>query len=163
MQDITAALGMTKGSVYYYFRNKQEILYFCQDHSLDRMIGEAARIERMKAPAGEKLAKLVDAQLRCMLDELDGAAAHLEVSALPADKLRRIVMKRDRYEAALRRVIEAGVRSRVFAPCDPKLAALAVLGAINWAAKWYRPDGPATVEQICASFRAILIKGLLKR
>ncbi len=161
MEEIAAALGMTKGNLYYYFKNKQEILYFCQDHSLDRMLGEAARIERMRARADEKLAMLIDAQLRCMLDELDGAAAHLEVSALPAAKLRRIVMKRDRYEAALRRVIESGVRTRVFAPCDPKLAALAVLGAINWAAKWYRPDGPATVDQISEAFCAILITGLI--
>ncbi len=163
MEDITAALGMTKGSVYYYFKNKQEILFFCQDHSLDRMLAGAARIERMKAPADEKLARLVDAQLRCMLDELDGAAAHLEVSALPPARLRRIIVKRDRYEAALRRVIASGVRTRVFSPCDPKLAALAVLGAINWAARWYRPDGPATVERISESFNALLIRGLLRR
>ena len=163
MTDISSALGMTKGNLYYYFRNKQEILYFCQDHSVDRMIEAAAAIGRRRAPADEKLARLIEAQLRCMLDELDGAAAHLEVSALPPDRLRRIVRKRDRYEEAVRRVIEAGVRSRVFAPCDPNLATLAVLGAVNWAAKWYRPDGPATVEEICGTFTSVLIRGLLRR
>lgn len=163
MEDISAALGMHKGNLYYYFRNKQDLLYFCQDHSLDRMLGEAARIEALRAPADTKLAKLIDAHLRCILDELDGAAAHLEVSALASAQLRRIVVKRDRYEAAIRRVVEAGVRSRVFGPCDPKLAALAILGALNWAAKWYRPEGPQSVDDISKTFSSILIRGLLKR
>jgi len=35
---------MAPGNLYYYFRNKQEILYFCQDYSLDRMLEEARRI-----------------------------------------------------------------------------------------------------------------------
>ena len=163
VEDIAAGLGMTKGNLYYYFKDKREILYFCQDHSADRMIEEAERIGRLRVPADEKLRRLIGAQLRCMLDELDGAAAHLEVSALPPARLDRILAKRDRYERAMRGIVEAGVRSRVFTPCDAKLAALAILGAVNWTAKWYRPDGPLTVEQISAEFGRILVQGLLRR
>jgi AcrR family transcriptional regulator len=163
MEDISASLGMTKGSLYYYFRNKQELLYFCQDHSLDVMLAAASQIARLRAPADEKLARVIRAHLDCILDELDGAGAHLEVGALPEERLRRIVEKRDRYEALVRGMIASGVRAGTFEDVDPKLAAMAVLGTLNWAAKWYRPEGPMRPEQISGEFARILVRGLLSR
>jgi len=160
MKEISEGLGMTQGSLYYYFKNKRDILRFCQTHSVERLLAEAGAVERLRIPADEKLRRLIGAHLRCTLDELEGAAAHLETTALPAGELRPIVAKRDRYEQAIRRIIEAGVRSKVFAPCDAKLAALAILGALNWTAKWHRPDGPLTVDQIAEGFGTLLINGL---
>ena len=160
VEDIAAGLGMTKGNLYYYFKNKQEILYFCQNHSVDRMIAEADRIERLRVPADEKLRRLIEAQLRCMLDELGGSAAHLEFHALPQRLLRRIIAKRDRYEAILRRIVDAGIRAQIFEPLDPKLVTLAILGAINWTIKWYRSGGPLGPKEIADTFSTLLIDGL---
>jgi AcrR family transcriptional regulator len=160
IRDIADALGMAPAALYYYFKNKDEILYFCQDYSLDRLIAEAKAIEARRAPADEKLRLMIEAQLRCMLDELAGSAAHLEFHSLPPRMLRRIIEKRDRYEAILRRIVEAGIRSRVFAPLDVKLVCLAILGAINWTIKWFRPGGPLGPAEIAATFSALLIDGL---
>jgi hypothetical protein len=96
-----------------------------------------------------------------MLEELDGALAHLEVDALP-DKLRlRIVKKRDAYEQAVRKLIASGVRAGTFRACDPTMIARAILGAVNWTARWYRPDGPQTPAEVASAFSDYLVKGLL--
>jgi TetR/AcrR family transcriptional regulator, cholesterol catabolism regulator len=160
MRDIAEAIGMAPGALYYYFESKDDLLYFCQDYSLDRLLEEAQAIEKKRVPADEKLQLLIGAQLRCMLDELAGSAAHLEFHALPDRLLRRIIAKRDRYEAILRRIVEAGIRSRVFAPLDAKLVCLAILGAINWTIKWYRPGGPLGPGEIAQTFSKLLIDGL---
>jgi len=160
MRDIAQSAELTPGALYYYFRNKQEILYFCQDYSLDRMIEEGALIRRLKGPPDAQLRRLILAQMTCMLDELRGSAAHAEFSALPPRLLRKVVLKRDKYERMMRAIVSRGVRTRVFRKCDPKLVTLAMLGAINWTIKWFRPDGARGADEIAREFADYLVRGL---
>ena len=162
VRDIARRLGMAPGNLYYYFRNKQEILYFCQDHSLDVLLRQARRIRRMPIAAEEKVRELVRSQVLCMLDELHGAAGHIEFHAIPPVRLRRIIAKRDAYERIVRGVVGDGVRSRRFAPCDPKLVTLAILGAVNWTARWYRAGGGLGAEAIAGAFSDYLVRGLMR-
>ena len=55
MAEISRALRMTKGSLYYYFRNKEEILYFCHDYSLDILLALLKEVEAEGRPPDEKL------------------------------------------------------------------------------------------------------------
>ena len=160
MRKIADALGLSQGSLYYYFQNKHEILYFCQNTSLQRMIEFAEEIRRLDVSEDEKLRQLIRAQMDCMLDALYGASAHIEFHTLPDRLLEDIIGKRDRYERIVRGIIRQGIRSGVFAPVDPKLIAFAILGAVNWTARWYRPEGGKRPEQIAESYAAYFVRGL---
>jgi AcrR family transcriptional regulator len=160
VRDIARRLSMTPGNLYYYFRNKQELLYFCQDYSLEVLLREARSVVRLRVPAEEKVRRLVRAQVLCMLDELSGSAGHIEFHAMPKGRLRRIIGRRDAYERMVREVVEEGVRSGRFAPCDPKLVTLAILGAVNWTARWYRVGGEQPPEAIAGAFADYLVRGL---
>ena len=46
-----------------------------------------------------------------------------------------------------------------FAPGDPKLLAFALLGAVNWIPRWFKPEGPATSQEIADRFADYLISG----
>jgi AcrR family transcriptional regulator len=162
MRDIAAAAQLSPGNLYYYFKSKAELLYFCQDHSVKRMLQAARDLESARLAPAARLRRLIVSHLSCMLDQLDGAAAHTEVDALPEPLRRRIVAGRDRYERAVRRIVAAGMRRGAFVRSDPALVTRALLGALNWTARWYRPDGklpPATVAQQFADY---LVRGLVK-
>src|SRR3989338_3265098 len=59
LEDVAAALGRTKGSLYYYFRSKEEILYFCQDHVLDGLLAAGRAAERNGRDPGAALERLL--------------------------------------------------------------------------------------------------------
>jgi hypothetical protein len=73
-----------------------------------------------------------------------------------------MIEKRDAYERAIRAIVEAGVKSREFARCDAALVTRAMLGAVNWTARWYRPEGPQTSAEIARGLSDYLVKGLRK-
>jgi AcrR family transcriptional regulator len=163
MEEIAERLDMGKGNLYYYFKNKQELLFFCQDHSLDRLIEAAAAARKSKAGEAGRLRQVVIDHVVCVLDELDGASAHTEVHVLPEELRRRIISKRDRYEALLRGLIVDGVRAGVFDTADPKMATLALLGALNGATRWYRPAGARNPRSIGEHFADLFLDGLRGR
>jgi AcrR family transcriptional regulator len=163
MRDIAEAAALSPANLYNYFRGKHEILFFCQDNSLDRMIAALEKARRLKTSAAARLRLVIISHLRCLLDEVEGSAAHLLTSALPPPEQRYLVKKRDRYEEGVRSLISAGVRSGEFATGDPALAARAMLGALNWSVQWFRPDGPQTATEIAEGLADYLIQGLLAK
>jgi AcrR family transcriptional regulator len=160
MREIAEEADLSPGNLYYYFRGKDELLYFCQDRTLEQMHTAVEAARATDAPVAEQLRSVLSAHLHCTLDELEGATAHLEVEALPEKLRRQIVDKRDGYERAVRSLVTKGVKRGEFAPCDPALVTRAMLGAVNWTARWYRPDGSQSVTQIAQSLSEYLVRGV---
>jgi AcrR family transcriptional regulator len=160
MRDIAAAAALSPANLYNYFQGKHDILFFCQDNSLDRMIAALDKARRMRASAAIKLRMVIVSHLRCVLDEVEGSAAHLLTTALPPRQQRYLVTKRDKYEGGVRHLIAAGMRSGEFAFCDPALAVRAILGSLNWSVQWFSPEGPLTAAEIAERFADYLIRGL---
>jgi AcrR family transcriptional regulator len=163
MQQIAEALRMQKGSLYYYFHSKAEILFEAHDRALDRMQRALDQVERDGQPAAEQLRELVRMHSCAMVDGFHGTALALELDALQPESRRRLIDKRDRYEEGLRRIIERGVRAGEFGPVDARLAGFALLGTINWMARWYRPGGGLDADRLGDVFASLFLEGLKRR
>ena len=162
MRDIADEADLSPGNLYYYFKGKDELLFFCQHRTLEQMHAAVEAARSTNAPVSEQLRSVLSAHLHCTLDELEGATAHLEVEALPEPLRGQIVEKRDAYERSVRALVSKGVKLGEFAPCDAALVTRAMLGAVNWTARWYRPDGPQTVAQIAQALPEYLVRGLAR-
>jgi AcrR family transcriptional regulator len=163
VEEIARALRMTKGSLYYHFRDKEEILFVLHDWSVDLLLEKLAEVEKEDAPPDAKLRRLVQAFVHMIIDELHGTALTMDLQALAPARLRRVIAKRDRFDRGLRRIVQEGMDEGVFARGDAKLAAFAVLGAVNWITRWYDPGGPKGSDEIGRAMAAMVLDGLRRR
>jgi AcrR family transcriptional regulator len=163
IQDISRELELTKGSLYYYFRDKEDILFECHERALDHILGIARDVRRRHPGPVEALRALIERHVDIMVHEFHGTALALEVGALTGTRLKTVVSRRDRYEGILRDILEQGVRSGAFRPVDVKLTSFAIFGAINWIAQWYREGGGMKSEDIGRFFADLYVRALERR
>jgi AcrR family transcriptional regulator len=160
VDQIARALNMAPGNLYYYFRNKEEILYVCHDYSLGLILKELREVEQSQLPPDRQIHRLIVAFVHLFIDVLHGTAWTLEVEALSPLLLKKVIAKRDRIDKGFRNILTDGMRSGLFARRDPKLAAFVIFGAINWIPRWYDPAGRATSHEIAQAFADYLVAGL---
>ncbi|HEV8241153.1 MAG TPA: TetR/AcrR family transcriptional regulator [Thermoanaerobaculia bacterium] len=161
MRDIAAAAGMAVGNLYYYFADKQALLAFCQEDALAGLLDLAARVGGEALPADQRLWLLVVGHMLRLHDATPGAIAHLDVDGLATAARDAVLAQRDAYEESFREVVRQGASEGLFRRVDPKLAALTMLGALNWTAQWYRPGGGRTARQLGEEMADLLVRGLL--
>jgi AcrR family transcriptional regulator len=161
MRDIAAELGMVVGNLYYYFRDKQELLAFVQEDALAGLFALAERVQALDLPPAGRLYLLVAGHVLRLNEGTPGSLAHLEVEALDERARRAVQARRDAYERVFRDLIEEGIAAGSFRPLDAKVAALAILGAINWTVKWFRPGGGKRAAEIGGESAELLVRGLL--
>ena len=163
MRDIADAADLSPANLYHYFDGKHELLFYCQDRALDRMLAAVASARRTAPSATERLRLVLTAHLRTLLDDVEGATAHLQIESLPPALRKAIVKKRDRYEQALRRLIAEGIRSGELVDLDPAIVARGMLGAMNWTVTWFHPDGADTAAAVGDVISRFLVRGIAIR
>jgi TetR/AcrR family transcriptional regulator len=160
VERVASAVPMKKGNLYHYFKDKEAILFACHEYSLDRLLELLEDVEAAPRPADEKLRRLIVASVHTSLDELHGTALFLDLEALTPAHRRAVVLRRDRFDHGLRRIVAEGVANGTFGRIDPKLLSFAILGAVNWIPRWFDPSGPASSDDVARGFADYLIAGL---
>jgi AcrR family transcriptional regulator len=118
------------------------------------------RVRASHLPPDEALRRIVVEHARVMVDKFHGTALALQFDALDPKRRAAVVAARDTYERSVRDVIADGIAKKVFRPVDPKLATFAILGAINWLARWYRAGGGASADEVGEAFADLFLEGV---
>jgi AcrR family transcriptional regulator len=160
MRDIATELNMAVGNLYYYFKDKEALLAFVQEDTLEALLELADRVRNQKLRANGRLFMLIEEHVVLLNEEIPGSLAHLEVEALTEPWRRRVQDRRDAYERAFREILEEGMATGIFRQTDPKVSAMAILGAVNWTVKWFRPDGGKTAREIGRECAELLVRGV---
>ncbi len=164
VEDIASAVGLKKGSLYHYITGKDLLLKTLAEETIQGYVEDAQRIAAEAGSASERLARVIEAHVRrlCAAPERVTVLVR-EAHYVPEELASDVRGRTRRYTHLLSDLIADGVRSGEFSDVDPGVAGLMLLGALNWAHRWYQPGGRLTPEQIGRQFSQLFLRGLQRR
>jgi len=163
LDDIAAALGVTKPTVYYYVESKEQLLFECFQAGLEGIREGLRSVAGSSLPARDRLAEVVRYYAGAVASDFGWCMTRAEDQDLGPELGRHIKKLKAEIDRGIRRLIEEGIADGSIEPCDPKMTAFAMAGALNWIAHWYRDDRPMTPAQVAGDFIGFFEHGLLPR
>jgi AcrR family transcriptional regulator len=162
MQDISESARVSKGTLYHYFKAKQEIYDAIFLGTLRRMIEAAIAAVDRGAPFRTQMVQYFRAHAEYFDSHYwDFNATMLGVAGVSSAVMREEAIElRDRYETILREIVAGGIDAGEFRRTDPHMTARAALSLLNWMPRWYRPTGPLSAGDIAAGLAGLLIDGI---
>jgi AcrR family transcriptional regulator len=162
IQDVADAVDILKGSLYYYIRTKEDLLF-----AVIQEVHEAglANLERNKLEGGSALDRIrafVVSHMSYNAENLTKMTVFFhDFRSLGPKRRETIVEERDIYDRYLRKLIKQGKKEgSIRKDVNAKLAAFSILGSMNWMYQWYRPDGPLPISKIAAEFAELAVQSL---
>ncbi len=161
MQDIADAVGLQKGSLYYYIGSKEELLVKIFDDAVSTLVTDLEKVAAQPVSARTKLERAILAHVETVARRLGELTIFTrETHALSPDQRQVVRQSRRRYTGLLERILSQGVAAGEFRPVDVRLTALAVFGLCNSIYQWYSPEGRSGPEEIASHFAQIVLEGV---
>jgi len=159
LRDVAALLGLTDAALYYYVRNKEELVYLCYLRA-----GEVGResMDRAFEDGGNGL-EIVQRYLRhhvqAMVGEQGPIAIMSEIPSLKPEHQAEVLEMSRHHSVRFEALLERGIADGSIAPCDVRMTGNVIMGAMNWVPKWFRGD-QRVAKRIISEFPKILTAGL---
>jgi len=166
INDIAAALHLSRSSVYHYFRNKKAILAALLEREV--LIPYNANLQLMERRDLKPSERLREAVIYGIVRRLSGEPRFLVLSRLEADGMPNDLT--EFYNGSKRQILEQYTRmisdciaAGEFRKVDPHIAAFAIIGMANWTSWWYSPSGRMSPKEIGDAIVDIGLLGLARR
>jgi AcrR family transcriptional regulator len=163
IDEIAAALNVTKPTIYYYVANKEQLLLECILTGLERVLEPFRRPRPAGVSAREQLNEIIRHYAQAIASEYGGCMVRAEDLGLAPESMARIKQLKSEIDQSMRRLLEEGARDGSIETHDPKMTAFALAGALNWIAHWYRENRSMTAAEIADAFVRIFNCGLTPR
>jgi AcrR family transcriptional regulator len=159
LKDVADILGLTDAALYYYVKNKEELVYLCYLRA-----GEVGResMDRALADGGCGL-DIVTHYIRYHVSAMVGAEGPIaimsEIPSLKPEHREEVLDISRRHSKRFESLLDRGIGDGSIAPCDVRMTGNAIMGALNWVPKWFHGD-VAVAQTVVEEFPAILSAGL---
>jgi len=165
IRDIARACGFESSNIYYYFRNKEQILFQVIWQDINQLVESIQHLEKdnSRSPV-DRLRSLIEIHVDLMLRNQKSSLRLLpdaELKRLAPRHRASVIKARDEYDQILREIIRAGIAQGKFAKIDEKLAGFAIASAITRSRIWFSPKGKYSVEEISDFIFDFMTKGLV--
>lgn len=163
LDEVAERLNITKPTVYYYVKSKDEILFECVRIGLEMVVGAADEVARAGGSAQEKLIAVMHKYAEIVTMDFGMCLIRVGEDPLPPESRAALRSLKAKIDLQFRTLVQEGIEEGSFAPCDPKITAFGIAGTLSWIARWYDPEGPMTAKDIANRCIALLMNGLVNR
>jgi AcrR family transcriptional regulator len=165
MNDVAAALKLSKGGLYHHFQSKDEILYEIMNHAMEITQERVLNPVRGIANPEERLRALIRLHIEVVLSPRDREITVMlhENHPLPPALRKRInIRKKDyiHFLESLMAEVQDKAKNQPRGKVSPRAAAFALLGMINWIYQWYKPEGELQAQNLIPQFTDLIFGGI---
>ncbi|OQY50786.1 MAG: hypothetical protein B6240_01075 [Desulfobacteraceae bacterium 4572_87] len=161
IRDIANEMNISISNIYHHFGNKEGLLIAILEHSSERLVKELKEVSELDLPPREKLKRLVETHIRLagtFTEETKIFFLDEEHLSKEGEKINRNIQRQiyGFYQNVLQDLDEAGlIRCRSI-----KVLAFNIFGVINWQLRWYRPEGPLSMDEIIDEMFSFIMNGV---
>ena len=161
LKDVADHLGLTDAALYYYVRNKEELVFQCYLRAAE--LGEEAMDRaRCDGQCGFEQAFLyIRYHVEIFVGDRGPVAIMSEIPSLKPAHRNEILKVSRRHSAGFEEILSTGIEDGSIADCDVRMTGNAIMGAINWIPKWFHGD-KLLAKKVLQEFPEILSSGLRK-
>jgi AcrR family transcriptional regulator len=159
LKDVSRHLGLTDAALYYYVKNKEELVYQCYLRAADLGREAMDRAVRDGASGFDQAYLYIKYHIEIMVGDEGPVAIMSEIPSLRRTHRNEILEVSRQHSAGFEDILSRGIDDGSITPCDVRMTGNAVMGSINWIPKWFHGKASMATE-ISREFPAILTKGL---
>ena len=165
LKEIAEACNMLPGSLYYRYNSKEALLVELMRRGVDLVTAEVESAYASSDDPVERLRLCINAHLRALLLDSDAVYVLLfEWRALGPEARKEIIELRDQYESLWAGILETMIAQGVVRKnVDGRLLRLIGLGALNWVATWFDPNGAHSLDAIGDLIWQIAMDGVINK
>lgn len=162
VQDIVEALGVTKGTFYYYFPSKEQLLMEIHLGYIDRLLERQKVIVESRESERGKINRIIGLLIADIASYGPSARVFFrEVRHLGQENAAEIREKREQFRLNIEQMLERGRDEGEFrGDMKPGITAFAILGITNWSYQWYNPAGEITPEHLSEIYTKLILQGI---
>lgn len=165
IQDIVEALNVTKGTFYYYYGSKEQLLMDIHKEYIDDLLQRQQKIIDSGASQRDKLKGVIQMLISDIARNGDsGKVFFREMRHLTEDNATEIKRRREQFRLTIEEVIRQGAETGEFRKqLRPDMTALAVLGITNWTYQWFNSSGELAADELAEIYSSIVLEGINTR
>lgn len=163
IQDIVDSLGVTKGTFYYYFSSKEELLLDIHLRYIDGLLKHQEEIlQDSTRSCKQKLFDIVHMLISNIKQQKSSAKIFFrEMRHVNEERLALIIPKRDQFRTNVELLVKKGISDGEFrSDLNPSIVTFGILGLANWSYQWFNPNGSLTDKEVSEIFVEMVLNGI---
>jgi len=164
LQDVARGLGLTKTSLYYYVRTKEDLIFQCYELALQRQHARLDALDSSGIAPLERVEGFFTHQFEQWKDAQTGSDMHLaallEIASLHERHRAQIEGEYIRLFQRLRDYLRSARQSGTLRSIETTSTTRAILGAMDWLFYWLHQVDRSEVDATARSAWQILLRGL---
>ncbi|MGE0217202.1 TetR/AcrR family transcriptional regulator [Mycolicibacterium sp.] len=162
VQDIAEAVGLLKGSLFYYISGKEDLLYAVLEGMLATSQADIEKLSALEIQPLEKVRRIAEAHVRYVLANRDQATVFFrDFRSLSEERGKEIAAERENYARRFTDVLrEAQDDGAVCPDIDIRLASGSLLGMLNMVHEWYPHADERHVNRLAEEIGDLVVASL---
>jgi AcrR family transcriptional regulator len=152
LNEIAEDLGVSKPSLYYYVKSKEDILNECIQQGLEMASAAFGQAEMNGKNGHDKVLIFFEKYLDSLFDDVGQCSSTVDIRGLNQDLAEQIRKTRSQIDHRIRSFVEEGMKDGSIPAADPVLTTFFLFGAYNWIGNWFRADESKSREEVEKAF-----------